>query len=319
MKSIRLIGAPVDTGSPYAGCAGGPAALRAAGLAQALADQGHAVSDVGDVMPLAEQAVSHPNKAIRSLSSSAAWVQSLHQTALCLPDINSVDVFMGGDHLMAAGTIPPIALRAQQQGKPLFCLWLDAHTDFHSLNSTDTGNLHGTPAAYVCGQDGFSGAFPTLPASLDPARLCMLGIRSVDDAELQWLKPLQTRLIDMNELDRDGVHAAIEPFLAAVRAADGLLHLSFDVDCLDPTVAPGVGTAVEGGVRLDQARALMTCLADSQLISSVDIAELNPTIDASGQTARVMVELMSRLFAAPADVALNTGTKASTKPDLCEA
>lgn len=315
MKSIRLIGAPLDTGSPFAGCAGGPAALRAAGLAQALADQGHDVSDAGDVVPMAMQTISHPNRAIRSLTSSVAWVQSLHQTVINLPDTDAVDLFMGGDHLMAAGTIPPLALRAQQQNRPLFCLWLDAHTDFHSLSSTDTGNLHGTPAAYVCGQPGFSGAFPTLPASLDPARLCMLGIRSVDDAELQWLKPLHTRLIDMNELNRGGVQAAVAPFLAAVRAMNGLLHLSFDVDCLDPAVAPGVGTAVDGGVRLDQARALMTCLAQSQLVSSVDIAELNPTIDPSGHTAKIMVELMSRLFAMPSDEISHAST---AKPALCE-
>jgi len=316
MKPIRLIGAPVDTGSPYAGCAGGPAALRAAGLAQALAELGHEVSDAGDVVPMATQRISHPNRAIQSLSSSAAWVQSLHQMVLELPDIGAIELFMGGDHLMAAGTIPPLALRAQQQGRPLFCLWLDAHTDFHSLSSTDTGNLHGTPAAYVCGQPGFSGAFPTLPAPLDPARLCMLGIRSVDDAELQWLEPLHTRLINMNELNHGGVRAAVAPFLAEVRAMNGLLHLSFDVDCLDPSVAPGVGTAVDDGVRLNQARTLMTCLAESRLVNSVDIAELNPTIDASGQTAAVMVELMSLLFAMPSDKRPCTS---SGEPDLCEA
>jgi len=299
MKSIRLIGAPVDTGSPFAGCAGGPAALRASGLVEALTAAGNSVIDSGDVVALPMAPVSHPNQAIRALTSSAAWVRSLQQAVLNLPRTDSVDLFMGGDHLMAAGTIPPLARRAAQQNRPLFCLWLDAHTDFHTLSSTDTGNLHGTPAAYVCGQPGFTGAFPALPAPLEPANLCMLGIRSVDDAELQWLKPLKTRLIGMDELNRSGIRAAVEPFLAKVRTANGLLHLSFDVDCLDPVDAPGVGTAVEGGVQLQQARQLMACLNESQLVSSVDIAELNPTIDSSGRTAAVMVELMCRLFADP--------------------
>jgi len=296
MKSIRLTGVPVDTGSPFAGCAGGPTAMRAAGLIQALEAMGHHVIDTGDIASTPALGVNHPNQTLRALSSSAAWVQAVQQALLQQPGDNNVEVFLGGDHLMSAGTIPPLALRAATQGRPLFCLWLDAHTDFHNLDSTDTGNLHGTPAAYVCGQPGFAGVFPKLPAAIDSSRLCMVGVRSVDDAELEWLKPLRTRLIGMYELKSKGIEAAVQPFLEQVHAANGLLHLSFDVDCLDPIDAPGVGTAVDGGVRLDQAHTLMTCLNQSQLVSSVDIAELNPKRDASGRTAQVMVELMARLF-----------------------
>ena len=296
MRSIRLTGAPVDSGSPYIGCANGPDALRAAGLVDALAANGRPVIDAGNIVPMPARPVTHPNESIRALSGAAAWVQSLQQAIAVQPEINSIDLFMGGDHLMAAGTIPPLAARAERLGRPLFCLWLDAHTDFHSLCSTDTGNLHGTPAAYICGQPGFSDAFPPLPATLEPSRLCMLGIRSVDEAEFAWLEPLQTRLIDMQELNSVGVTAAVKPFLDRVRQANGLLHLSFDVDCLDPIDAPGVGTAVAGGVRLSQARTLMRHLNHSQLVTSVDIAELNPTIDQTGRTAAVVVDLMSQLF-----------------------
>ncbi|MFK7964727.1 MAG: arginase [Burkholderiaceae bacterium] len=296
MRPIRLTGAPVDSGSPFIGCAGGPDALRASGLIDALAANGRPVIDAGNLVPMPARPISHPNESIRTLSSAAAWVQSLQQSIAAQPENDWIDLFLGGDHLMAAGTIPPLAARAEQLGRPLFCLWLDAHTDFHSLCSTDTGNLHGTPAAYICGQPGFTDAFPPLPATLEPSKLCMLGIRSVDEAELAWLEPLQTRLIGMEELDTVGVAAAVKPFLDRVRRADGLLHLSFDVDCLDPRDAPGVGTAVPGGVRLSQAQTLMRCLNESQLVTSVDIAELNPKIDQTGRTAAVVVDLMSQLF-----------------------
>lgn len=296
MKTIQLIGAPVDSGGPSAGCLSGPAALRQAGLAGALTRPGQQVLDAGDLSAQPLAGVAHPNTAISQLALCAGWVHALQAGAAAYVNEQSTPIFMGGDHLMAAGTIPALARHAQAAGRPLFVLWLDAHTDFHTLDSTDTGNLHGTPAAYVCGQPGFGTAFPPVDTPLDPANLCMLGIRSVDDAEKAWLEPLHTTLIDMPTLKTYGATASVQPFLDRVRAVNGLLHLSFDVDCLDPSIAPGVGTAVSDGVTLSQATELMGLLRESELVSSVDIAELNPRLDPSGLSANVMVALMASLF-----------------------
>ena len=309
-KAIRLIGAPVDTGGPTAGCLMGPEALRQAGLVAVLARHGRPVSDVGDLDCQPLSPVQHPNAAIRRLATSAQWVRTLQAAAYRYADGQSIPVFLGGDHLMAAGTIPALTRRAAERGRPLFVLWLDAHTDFHSLDSTRTGNLHGVPAAYVCGQPGFEPTFPAVSTPLPPANLCMLGIRSVDPAESDTLQTLQTQIIDMATLQTEGVAKALAPFLQRVRDAGGELHLSFDVDCLDPRLAPGVGTRVEDGVSYEQAEQIMLQVHRSGLLSSVDIAELNPLLDNGAQSAKVMVNLMNTLFHGATESSRTTTTPA---------
>lgn len=271
LKPIELIGAPVDCAGPMTGCLLGPAALRRSGLNARLAAAGRQVRDAGDLTLRDIPSVFHPNPSIRRLGECAGWVQTL-QSAVREIDVDKViPVFLGGDHLMAAGTIPPLCESARTAGQPLFVLWLDAHADFHTLTTTCSGNLHGTPAAYVCAQPGFEAVFPALNAALAPGHLCQLGVRSVDDAEASELSVLRPQIITMSMLNRRGVATALQAFLDQVRAVNGRLHLSFDVDCLDPSIAPGVGTAVADGINLSQAMDIMRLVRDSHALGSVDM------------------------------------------------
>jgi arginase len=178
----------------------------------------------------------------------------------------------------------------------LFVLWLDAHPDFHTLETTETGNLHGTPVAYVTGHPSFSRTFPPLPSPIEPRNLAMMGVRSVDPAERKALAGAGITVFDMRMIDENGVGPLLTAFLERVRAANGMLHLSFDVDFLDPDIAPGVGTPVAGGITFREAHLMMEILHDSGLVSGVDLVELYPFLDERGRTAFLMVDLLSSLM-----------------------
>jgi arginase len=205
-------------------------------------------------------------------------------------------IFLGGDHSLSAGTLAGIALRAQALGRPLFVLWLDAHPDFHTLDSTESGHLHGTPVAYAVGRPGFEGYFPDLSARVEPTRVCMLGIRSVDPAEREGLRAAGVAVHDMRAIDEHGIAAPLRIFLERVEAEDGLLHVSFDVDFLDPGIAPAVGTTVPGGATFREAHLVMEMLHDSRRVTSLDLVELNPFLDERGRTATLMVDLVASLM-----------------------
>ena len=204
-------------------------------------------------------------------------------------------IVMGGDHSLALGTVAGVAAHAEQAGRPLFVLWLDAHSDFHTPETTESGNLHGTPVAYIAGRDGFAG-FPDFPAPVPPERICLFGIRSVDPAEHAALLEHDIAMNDMRVLDEQGVVAPLRAFLDRVQAADGLLHVSLDVDFLDPAIAPAVGTTVPGGATFREAHLVMELLHESGLVTSLDLVELNPFLDERGRTARLMVDLTASLL-----------------------
>jgi arginase len=202
---------------------------------------------------------------------------------------------MGGDHSLALGSVAGAAAFADRAGRPLFLLWLDAHSDFHTLATTTSGNLHGTPLAYIAGRDGFD-AFPDFPAPVPADRICLFGIRSVDTAEHAALQRHDIAINDMRVLDEQGIVAPLRAFLNHVRANGGMLHVSLDVDFMDPTVAPAVGTTVPGGTTLREAHLVMEVLHESGLVTSLDLVELNPFLDERGRTARVMVDLVASLM-----------------------
>ena len=292
---IKLIGAPVQDGAGRLGCDMGPAAFRAAGLALALGELGHDVTDLGNVVPSPLRAFDHPNRALKKLSETVAWTEALSETAFRESE-DGVPVFMGGDHSLSAGTVSGMAKRASALGRPLFVLWLDAHTDFHTLDTTASGNLHGTPVAYFTGQPGFSGYFPPLDAAVDPRNMCMMGIRSVDPAERKAIRAAGIRVVDMRMIDEEGILAPLKRFLGEVERADGLLHVSFDVDFLEPSIAPAVGTTVPGGATFREAHLVMEVLHDSGLVTSLDLVELNPFLDERGRTAFLMSDLAASLM-----------------------
>jgi arginase len=273
----------------------GPAAYRAAGLAEFLAELGHEVVDLGDVRPAAARAHQHPNPALKKLGETVAWIEALTQAAYAA-SAEGMPLFMGGDHSLSAGTVPGMARRASERGKPLFVLWLDAHTDFHSLLTTESGNLHGTPVAYFTGQPGFDGVFPPLATLVDPKNVFMIGIRSVDPAERAAILQAGVQVCDMRMIDEQGIAAPLKRFLAEVGAAGGMLHVSLDVDFLDPSIAPAVGTTVPGGATFREAHLVMEILCDSGLVGSLDLVELNPFLDDRGRTAILMADLAASLL-----------------------
>jgi len=273
----------------------GPDAYRTARLAQTLAELGHTVTDRGNVVHDAPQNVAHKNAAIHDLGQTVAWASALQDAAYDAAQSGEMPIFLGGDHSMALGTVPGVSRYWRQQGRPLFVLWLDAHPDFHTFETTSSGNLHGTPVAYFSGLPGFE-AYPKLAAPVDPANLCMMGIRSVDPAENAALAEHNVEVKDMRAIDEHGIAAPLRAFLERVRAANGALHVSLDVDFLEPSIAPAVGTTVPGGATFREAHLVMEMLCDSDLVTSLDLAELNPFLDERGRTAHLMVDLCASLM-----------------------
>jgi arginase len=291
----KLIGVPLQDGASQLGCEMGPSALRTAGLASALSDLGHRVSDLGNLALPPVSEITHPNTAVRRLPQIVAWVELLTKIAH-RESAEGMPIFLGGDHAMSAGIVAGLARTAAEKQRPLFVLWVDAHTDFHTLETTGSGNLHGVPVAYFTGQPGFEGYFPPLTHPVDPANVCMIGIRSVDPQERSAINKSDITVHDMRAIDEHGVGAVLRSFIEKVEAAGGLLHVSLDVDFLDPSVAPAVGTTVPGGATFREAHLVMEMLHDSGLVTSLDLVELNPFLDERGRTATLLVDLTASLM-----------------------
>ena len=286
-KKCILIGAPVDSGKRRRGCVMGPDAYRTADLAAALTSLGHRVEDRGNVSPAAFTTGTHPK--LHALEETIAWATALAgASAAALQD--GLPIFMGGDHSLSLGTVLGAMRHANAQSRPLFVLWLDAHSDFHTLETTDSGNLHGTPLGFVTGRGDFDG-FPPIATPLPQENVAIIGLRSVDEAERAALQSTRIQRVDMREIDETGIAKPLAAFLDRVASAKGMLHVSLDVDFLDPSVAPAVGTTVPGGATIREGHLVMEMLHDSGLMTSLDLVELNPFLDERGRTAQVMVDL----------------------------
>jgi arginase len=231
---------------------------------------------------------------VHCLPETLAWAQAL-KAATGQAVAQGLPILLGGDHSLALGSVAGVAAHAETVGRPLFLLWLDAHSDFHTPMTTTSGNLHGTPVAYIAGRSGFA-EFPPFPAPLPADRICLYGIRSVDPAEHAALLQHDIAIKDMRVLDELGIVAPLRAFLGRVRAANGLLHVSLDVDFLDPSIAPAVGTTVPGGTTFREAHLVMELLHESGLVTSLDLVELNPFLDERGRTARLIVDLVASLM-----------------------
>ena len=295
MSRTILIGAPIDDGQRRPGCLMGPAAYRVAGIAKAIADMGHGVEDWGDVALPALKPVTSPNPAVHSLPECVGWTEVLADRVDDALSDGGLPIVLGGDHSLALGSVAGAAAFAAREDRPLFLLWLDAHSDFHTPLTTESGNLHGTPVAYIAGREGFD-AFPPFPEPIPAERICLYGIRSVDAAEHAALLRHDIAINDMRVLDERGIVAPLREFLADVREAGGMLHVSLDVDFLDPAIAPAVGTTVPGGTTFREAHLVMELLHESGLVTSLDLVELNPFLDERGKTAKLMVDLVGSLM-----------------------
>ena len=295
---IALLGAPVEVGASQRGTLMGPAALRTAGLGALLQELGFEVEDHGDLAPREGHPVQDtPLENARHYSAIQRWIEALSGRAYTLARSGAVPIFLGGDHSLSMGSVNGVARHWHEQGRELFVLWLDAHADYNTPATTITGNMHGMSAAFLCGEPGLDRLLGDEPrASITPDHLDLFGIRSIDKREKELVRERGIAVADMRQIDEFGVGVLIRRVIDRVKAANGVLHVSFDVDFLDPALAPGVGTMVSGGATYREAHLIMELLHDSGVVRSLDVVELNPFLDERGRTARVMVELIGSLF-----------------------
>lgn len=289
-----LIGAPVDSGKHRKGCLMGPDAYRTAKLAETIIDLGHSVTDLGNIIPAPEKDAVCNNELVHSLAETIAWSDALRLEAKDKVS-KGFPIFLGGDHALSIGSVSGVADHAAEVERPLFVLWLDAHTDLHTPLTTDSGNLHGTPLGYISGLDGFD-AFSPMSNPVPAENICMIGLRSVDIAEKEAIAGSKMTAVDMRAIDEHGIAAPLTTFLEKVSAVNGLLHVSLDVDFIDPSIAPAVGTTVPGGATFREAHHVMEILHESGLVTSLDLVELNPFLDDRGRTASLMVDLTASLL-----------------------
>ena len=298
MKSfppVSLIGAPTDIGAGHRGALMGPDALRIAGLGEALTERGVDVADRGNLIgpgnPWAP-----PVNGYRHLEQVVAWNRLVMDAVGAELQASRLPILLGGDHCLGVGSITAVARHCRETGKQLRVLWLDAHADFNTSQVTPSGNIHGMPVACLCG----IGPEPLVhlggnAPAIRPDQIRQIGIRSVDLGEKRLVKEYSLDIDDMRYIDEVGMKRVMEEALEGVDAGTHL-HVSFDVDFLDPAIAPGVGTTVPGGPNYREAQLVMEMIADCGRMGSLDIVELNPMLDNRNETARVAVDLVESLF-----------------------
>jgi arginase len=297
-RRIAVLGAPVDIGASQRGTLMGPAALRTAGLLTVLDELASEVRDHGDISisEVADLDDAPPDNA-KQYREIQRWTRALSAQAYELARSGAIPIFLGGDHTLSMGSVNGVARHWRDSGRELFVLWLDAHADYNTPATTVSGNMHGMSAAFLCGETGLDRLLGEEPrCSIHPDQLELFGIRSIDKLEKDLLQQRRVSVVDMRQIDEFGVGVLIRRVIDKVRARNGVLHVSFDVDFLDPDLAPGVGTTVPGGATYREAHLVMEMLHDSGLVRSVDIVELNPFLDERGRTARAAVELIGSLF-----------------------
>jgi arginase len=292
---LSLIGAPTDIGAGDRGAVMGPEALRVAGLGEALRQHGVELIDRGNLAGPANPWLP-PQHGYRHLNEVVAWNHGVHDAVLAELRLGRLPILLGGDHSLAIGSVGAVARHCREAGKKLRVLWLDAHADFNTSVLTPSGNLHGMPVACLCGH----GPQPLLEIggqvpALNPKWIRQIGIRSVDAGEKRLVHQVGLEVFDMRYIDEMGMRHAMELALATLDA-NTHLHVSFDVDFLDPPIAPGVGTTVPGGPTYREAQLCMEMIADTGRMASLDVMELNPALDVRNQTARVAVDLIESLF-----------------------
>jgi arginase len=292
---VSLIGAPTDIGAGMRGASMGPEALRVAGLASALEGHGVDVQDLGNLVGPANPWLP-PQGGYRHLDEVVQWNRSVHEAVHAELVRGRLPIVLGGDHCLGIGSISAVARRCRETGRKLRVLWLDAHADFNTSVLTPSGNIHGMPVACLCGHGPkelieMGGQVPAVKARW----IRQIGIRSVDAGEKRFVHEQGLEVFDMRYIDEMGMRHTMELALATLDE-NTHLHVSFDVDFLDPDIAPGVGTTVPGGPTYREAQLCMEMIADSGRLASLDVMELNPALDVRNKTAMLAVDLIESLF-----------------------
>jgi arginase len=291
-NSIRMIGVPVDLGQEQRGVDLGPGALRYAGLSARLSGLGYIVEDVGN-LPVPVRDVLGEERELRYLPSIRAVCETVYQAGRSAVAQGAMPIFMGGDHSMAIGSIGGVT-----DEQPAAVIWVDAHGDFNTPQSTITGNIHGMALAALLGE-----GFPELVnvgrpgAKLHASDIVLIGLRELDPQEKLRLRGSGIKAYTMRDIDERGMAAIAREALGRLEHR-ARLHVSLDLDGLDPLEVPGVGTTAPGGITYREAQLLMEIIADSGLLRSMDIVEINPILDHSNRTAKIAVELTASAFGA---------------------
>jgi arginase len=292
--TVAVIGAGLDLGAGRRGVDMGPSAIRYAGLDERLAELGRRCEDWGDVETAVAEATAVGDERMRYLPEIKATCERIAALVARAAADGALPLVLGGDHSVALGTLGGMA-RASGRGG---VLWLDAHGDLNRPETSPSGNVHGMPLAAALGLAGpeFESDQYVLPA-VDSRRMALVGVRSLDPGERALLAELDARVFTMSDLDRMGVETAMREALEHV-AGDGFVHLSLDMDVVDPEVAPGVGTPVRGGLSYREAHLAMELVAESGLVDSLEVVEVNPILDRENQTAKLAVELVASALGA---------------------
>jgi arginase len=292
---VSLIGAPTDIGAGARGASMGPEAMRVAGIQPTLESHGLEVLDRGNLAGPANPWLP-PEGGYRHLSEVVAWNRAVHDAMFAELRLGRLPILLGGDHCLGIGSISAVARHCRDKGKKLRVLWLDAHADFNTSVLTPSGNIHGMPVACLCGHgpQALIEIGGTVPA-INPKVVRQIGIRSVDAGEKRFVHEVGLEVFDMRYIDEMGMRHTMELALATLDE-NTHLHVSFDVDFLDPDIAPGVGTTVPGGPTYREAQLCMEMIADSGRLASLDVMELNPALDVRNKTALLAVDLIESLF-----------------------
>ena len=294
-REVALIGVPTDVGASDRGASMGPEALRVAGLRERLQAHGLVVHDRGNLSGPANPWLP-PVDGYRHLAEVAEWNRKAHEAVHAELTAGRLPIMLGGDHCLGIGSISAVARHCRETDRKLRVLWLDAHADFNTSAITPTGNIHGMPVACLCGfgPSELTGIGGQVPA-ISPKWIRQIGIRSVDAGEKRFVHQNELEVFDMRYIDEMGMRHAMELALATLDERTHL-HVSFDVDFLDPDIAPGVGTTVPGGPTYREAQLCMEMIADTGRLGSLDIVELNPACDVRNRTAALAVDLVESLF-----------------------
>ncbi len=297
MSVIRLIGVPLDLGAGRRGTDMGPSALRLAGLAERLQELGYTIKDKGDIVTKNPEILKIGDEKLKYLGEIVKGVTSLAEAVEKSFDDGDFPLVLGGDHSIAIGTLAGAASFFKKKDQSIGVIWVDAHGDMNTPESSPSGNIHGMPLAVSLGighpkLTSIAGEFP----KVDPKKTVLIGIRSLDTGEIENIRRLGITIFTMRDIDELGIHKVMEKTIEVAGKDTAGIHVSFDADSLDPIIAPGVGTPVMGGLTYREAHFVMESLCNSKLVISAEIVETNPILDIKNETARMGVELMASLF-----------------------
>jgi arginase len=293
MKSAHIIGVPLDLGGGRRGVDMGPSAFRIAGLGERIAGLGYTVVDKGDLpapIPETQELRDERKKYIREI---AKVCQKVYQTTLLSLDEGVMPIVLGGDHSVAAGSVAAAADWAKRtRDLPIGLLWVDAHGDMNTPATSLSGNVHGMPLAALLGPEPAELArIGTVSPKVLPAHTVIIGVRNLDEREKVAVRDSHVHVFTMKDIDRQGIASIVEQAVNIAGIGTAGIHVSFDMDVCDPTIAPGVGTPVKGGLNYREAHLVMEIVADSAALTSLDLVEVNPTLDERNMTAQLGAEL----------------------------